>query len=113
MRKIAALASAAALTMTLAACSDSSKPTKDEVVTALHTLSVETLGESIDLVGEDVISEYTTCWVDGFYDDVSGDTLNDLVNEGADGMVTEDEALVIQEASVECDSIITDSIIGN
>ena len=62
MRKIAALASAAALTMTLAACSDSSKPTKDE---------------------------------------------------GADGMVTEDEAMVIQEASVECDSIITDSIIGN
>lgn len=112
MRKTAALVSAAALALTLAACSDSGKPSKDEVVTALTDIAVESFGEDTALVGEDVLREYSTCWVDGFYDDVSADTLNSLVEQKNDENVSEEEASTILDAATECQSVLMDAVVG-
>ncbi|MDP9806437.1 hypothetical protein J2S70_001019 [Trueperella bonasi] len=112
MRKIAAIISASAFALGLAACSDSGKPSKDEVVKALTEIGADSMGSVGEHVGDDALAEFSKCWADGFYDDVSEKTLVHLVEKDENAGATEEEKTAIIEAASACQHILTEAVMG-
>ncbi len=107
MNKIAKRVSAAFMAgvaaLALTACSED-KPSKDEVKQGIMDAAVEEFGQDlVDILGEDVLSDYFGCIVDEIYDETSADTLKAIADEGMQQEMPENEKKVFEEASKKCE----------